>query len=61
MFRFFAQEIDYLADGWTTDAQPLQDSFVFKKNFIAHKPDERILFDPVPEQPGTRIFWGDLR
>jgi len=35
-FRLLSQQIDYLPDEWTPDAQPLQDSFVFQKNLIAH-------------------------
>jgi hypothetical protein len=31
MFRLFAQEIGYLPDEWTPDAQPSQDSFVFRR------------------------------
>jgi hypothetical protein len=61
MFRLFAQEIDYFTDDWTTDAQPPQDSFVFKKDFIAHQPDKRIPFDPIPEQFGAWILRSDLR
>ena len=61
MFRLFAQEIDYLPDEWTTDAQPCQDSLVFKKDLIAHQPDKRIPFNPVPEQLGAWILGSDLK
>ena len=60
-FRLLSQQIDYLPNEWTPDAQPSQDSFVFEKNLIAHQPDKRILFDPVPEQMGAWILGSDLR
>jgi hypothetical protein len=48
-FRLLPQQIDYLSDEWTPDTQPFQDSLVLQKNLIAHQPDKRIPFDPVPE------------
>jgi len=60
-FRLLSQQIDYLPDERTPDAQPSQDSFVFQKNLIAHQPDKRIPFDPVPEQIGAGILGSDLR
>jgi hypothetical protein len=64
-FRLLSQQIDYLpplvADEWTPDAQPPQDSFVFQKNLMVHQPDKRIPFDPVPEQIGAWIPGSDLR
>jgi hypothetical protein len=59
-FRLLSQQIDYLPDEWTPDAQPFQDSFVFQKNLIGHQPDKRIPFDPVPEQIGAWILGSDL-
>ncbi len=56
-----SQQIDYLPDQWTPDAQPSQDSLVFQKNLITHQPDKRIPFDPVPEQIGAWILGSDLR
>ena len=61
MVCLFAQEIDYFTDDWTTDAQPPQDSFVFQEYFIAHQPDKRIPFDPIPEQFGAWILGSDLQ
>ena len=58
--RLLSQQVDYLPDEWTPDAQPCQDSFVFQKNLIAHQPDKRIPFDPVPEQIGAWILGSDL-
>jgi hypothetical protein len=60
-FRFLSQQIDYLPDEWTPYAQPSQDSFIFQKNLIAHEPDKRIPFDPVPEQFGAWIPESDLQ
>ena len=40
-FRILSQQIDYLPDEWTPDAQPSQDLFVFQKNLTAHQPDKR--------------------
>jgi hypothetical protein len=59
--RLLSQQIDYLPDEWTPDAQPSQDSFVFQKNLIAYQPDKSIPFDPVPEQIGAWILGSDLR
>jgi len=59
-FRLLSQQIDYLTEEWTPDAQPSQDSFVFQKNLIAHQPDKRIPFDPVPKQFGAWILGSDL-
>jgi hypothetical protein len=61
MFRLLSQQIDYLSDEWTPDAQPFQDPFVFQENLIAHQPGKRIPFDPVPEQIGAWIPGSDLR
>jgi len=33
-FRLLSQQIDYLPDEWTPDAQLPQDSLVFQKNLI---------------------------
>ena len=60
-FRILSQQIDYLPDKWTPDAQLSQDLFVFQKNLIAHQPDKRIRCDPVPEQIGAWILGSDLR
>jgi hypothetical protein len=60
-FRLLSQQIDYLPDEWTPDAQPFQDSFVFQENLTAHQPDKLIPFDPVPEQIGAWIPGSDLR
>jgi hypothetical protein len=60
-FRLLSQQIDYLPDEWTPDAQPSQDSLVFQKNVITHQPDKRVPFDPVPEQLGAWILGSDLR
>ena len=59
-FRLLSQQIDYLPDEWTPDAQPFQYSFVFQKNLIAHQPDKPIPFDPVPKQIGAWILGSDL-
>jgi hypothetical protein len=59
-FRLLSQQIDYLPDEWPPDAKLSQDSFVFQKNLIAHQPDKRIPFDPVPEQIGAWILGSDL-
>ncbi len=60
-FRLLSQQIDYLTEEWTPDAQPSQDSFVFQKNLIAHQPDKPIRCDPVPEQIGAWVLGSDLR
>jgi len=60
-FRLLSQQIDYLPDECTPDAQPSQDSFVFQKNLVAHQPDKRIPVDPVPEQIGAWILGSGLR
>ena len=60
-FRLLSQQIDYLPDEWPPDTQSSQDSFVFKKDFIAQQPEKRIPFDPVPEQFGAWILGNDLR
>ena len=60
-FRLLSQQIDYLPDEWTPDAQLSQHPFVFQKNLIAHQPDKRIPFNPVPEQTGARIPGSDFR
>jgi hypothetical protein len=56
-----SQQIDYLPDEWTPDAQPCQDSFVFQKNLVTHQPDKRVPFNPVPEQFSNWVLGRDLR
>ena len=38
-----------------------RDPLVFKQNLVAHQPDKRIPFDPIPEQFGAWILWRDLQ
>lgn len=61
MFRLLSQQIDYLPDEWTPNAQLSQDTFVFQKNLIADQPDKHIPFNPVPEQLGAWIPGSDLQ
>jgi len=54
-----SQQIDYLPDEWTQDAQPSQDSLVFQKNLIAAR--QTYPLRSSPEQIGAWILGSDLR